>query len=75
MAKVKSYGKPYNKPNRQPTFRFLNTKTSTTVEAFETWQQVEVYQTRKDNEQRVVMTNSQFDNFYNTLLNNGFALA
>lgn len=72
MAKTKSQTKTYAKPNRKPTFKFLNQATSTVIEAWETMHSVEVFQTQSGREQRVVMPNSQFDNFYNTILNNGF---
>lgn len=69
---TKKYGKAYTKPMGRPTFKFLNQATSTVVEAFETYNNVEVFQTRDGHEQRVVMPSSQFDNFYNVLLSNGF---
>lgn len=68
----KKYGKAYTKPSGRPTFKFLHEASSTVVEAFESIYNVEVYQTTKGHEQRVVMPPSQFDKFYNLLVNSGF---
>jgi hypothetical protein len=75
MSKNKAYGKPYTKPISNPTFRFLSMARDTVVEAYETVHNVEVYQIQNGKEQRIVMPPSQFDNFYNLLLNNGFIKA
>lgn len=71
---MKTSGKPYVKPSGRPTFAFSNKDGSVTVEAFETFSTVEIYQQSKGHEQRMVMQPSDFDNFYNRLLSSGFVL-
>ena len=68
-----SSGKPYNKPSGKPTFCFVSTS-GVTIQAFESMSQVEIFQAANGHEQRMVMKPSDFDNFYNRLLSNGFTL-
>lgn len=63
-------GKPYVKPLGKPTFVFQ--KDDVLVEAFETFNNVEIYQTNNGHQQRMVMKPSDFDNFYSRLLSSGF---
>lgn len=71
--KKSTSGKPYVKPSGRPTFTFH--KQDTIVEVFETMTNVEIFQrSSTSQEQRMVMTPSAFDNFYNTLKSNGFAV-
>ena len=70
---MKTSGKPYTKPSGKPTFKFVN-KVGIVIEAFETMSNVEIFQSANGHEQRMVMKPSDFDNFYNRLLSNGFAL-
>lgn len=71
---MKTSGKPYVKPSGRPTFTFSNKDGSVVVQAFETFNNVEIFQQANNHEQRMVMRPSDFDNFYNRLLSSGFVL-
>lgn len=65
-------GKPYTKPSITPALKMI--KDNVIIEVFETYSLVEIYQRMNGHEQRMTMTPSDFDNFYNRLLQSGFVI-
>ena len=70
MAKKSSSGIPYALPKIKPTYSFV--KDDVSIKVYYNNYQVEVYQTANKHTQRVALSFDEYENFENTLKQNGF---